>query len=222
MTRLTGVDDVRSAAIINAFLDGARTVCHMLCSAAVVANWSSPSVLDEQTVGGLAGHVARSGIWVVASYLDAGEREGEATFATAGAYYAAVMAALGDDGHRGIRERGAQVAAAGPDEVAATASERLTDLEQRLPALAGDLLVEVVGGATIPLAEYLQTRIVEQVVHLDDLARSVGDASWQVPESCQRIALEVALDIGIERFGPTPMLRALYRGGFGDETLPVL
>lgn len=216
------MDDSVAAPVISAFLAGAGAVCEALGSEVIAAHWAAPSALEEQAVGGLAGHVARSGVWVVANYLDAGERSGEPTFATAGAYYAVVLENLGEEGHRGIRERGAQAAEAGPHEVAAKARKALAGLEKRLPALPGDRLVEVFGMATIPLAAYLQTRIVEQVVHLDDLARSVGGASWQVPPACQRIALEVGLDIGSARFGSAPLLRALYRRGFADDVLPVL
>ena len=62
------------------------------------------------------------------------------------------------------------------------------------------------------LDEYLKTRIVEQVVHLDDLARSLGREPWPVPldgarpRDPHRRRHRPRL-----RSGPTEMLRCLYR-----------
>ena len=70
------------------------------------------------------------------------------------------------------------------------------------------------------LDDYLVTRLVEQVVHLDDLARSLGVESWPVPDDHVKLVLETATRTGLRRFGAAAMLRALYR----DDTtaLPVL
>ena len=42
------------------------------------------------------------------------------------------------------------------------------------------------------LDDYLVTRLVEQVVHLDDLARSLGVESWPVPDDHVKLVLETA------------------------------
>ena len=58
------------------FLDGAQVVVDAIASPAVAAAWDTPSVLAEQTVGGLAGHLARGAVWVVGDYLDQPEPDG--------------------------------------------------------------------------------------------------------------------------------------------------
>ena len=75
------------------FLDGAQVVVDAIASPAVAAAWDVPSVLAEQTVGGLAGHLARGAVWVVGDYLDQPE-PAAAMFDSAEDYFAAFTARL--------------------------------------------------------------------------------------------------------------------------------
>ena len=72
------------------------------------------------------------------------------------------------------------------------------------------------------LSDYLVTRVVEQAVHLDDLARSVGRETWALPEAHQALAIDVATEMACRIHGPTATVRALYRKGFADSVFPVL
>jgi hypothetical protein len=202
------------------FLDGARVVVDAISSPAVAAAWTAPSgVLADQTVGGLAGHLARGAVWVVGEYLDQPEPD-TAVLDSADEYFAAFKANASESGDRAIRDRGAAVAEAGPDVVAAQAAARLATLEVRLPAEPPDRLTVVAGGATMRLDDYLVTRVVEQVVHLDDLARSVGCDGFATPDANVRLALAAGVWTGLRRFGAAPMIRALFREDAG--ALPVL
>ena len=62
-------------------------------------------------------------------------------------------------------------------------------LEVRLPAERPDRRTVVAGGATMRLDDYLVTRSIEQVVHLDDLARSIGCDPFPTPDANVRLAL---------------------------------
>jgi hypothetical protein len=66
------------------------------------------------------------------------------------------------------------------------------------------------------------TRIVEQTVHIDDLARSLRRDPFPWPEQAQELTIHVGVDIGQRVAGATSMIRALYRQGFADKTLPVI
>jgi Mycothiol maleylpyruvate isomerase N-terminal domain len=200
------------------FLAGARIVVDAIDSPIVAARWDQPSVLANQTVGGLAGHLARGAVWVVGDYLDQ-PAPAHPTFEATDHYFA-TLAALSDAAtDRAIRERGAAVAAAGSEAVVAEAAERLTALEVKLTAEPADRITVVAGGA-MRLDDYLVTRLVEQVVHLDDLARSIDVEPWPVPEAHVRVVLQIGALTGLRRFGAAAMLRALYRD---DATaLPVL
>jgi hypothetical protein len=205
------------------FLEGARVVAGALADDAVASAWDAPSVLEGQAVSGLAGHLARGGVWVVGEYLDGGEPTGPVDFETAGQYFATLVTDLPEDGHVAIRDRGAAIAAAGRAELVTTLDERLAALELRLADLSPERLVAVASGKVMRLEDYLVTRIVEQTVHLDDLARSVGRAGpWGLPPEAEDLTIRVGTDIGRRHDGAAAMIRALYREGFAEGTLPVL
>jgi len=203
------------------FLRTAHVVVDAIGDRAVGEAWHRDSVLEQQTVGGLAGHLARGGVWVVDDYLTDAALP-QVRVASAAEYFARVAGSSTPEADREVRERGAQVAAVGQERLRATLEARLAELEQRLAAEPHDRLVGVAAGTlTIPLHEYLKTRIVEQVVHLDDLARSVEHHSWEVPREAQQLVIHLGIDIGSERYGPEAMIRCLYRSGFAS-VLPVL
>ena len=202
------------------FLDGARVVVDAISSPAVAAAWDAPSVLAEQTVGGLAGHLARGAVWVVGDYLDEPEPDA-AMFDSADDYFAAFTAQrLG-------------VAATGPSANAARRWRRPGRRPSRrrprhgwrrwrsgCPPSRPDRLTVVAGGATMRLDDYLVTRVIEQVVHLDDLARSIGRDGFPTPDANVRLALATGAWSGLQRSGAGPMIRALFRDDAG--ALPVL
>ena len=208
--------------IIDLFLEGAHLVATAVADEAVGVAWDRPSVLSEQSVGSLAGHLARGGVWVVGNYLDGDEPSGPVDFETAGAYYAMLADTMTEEQHRAVRERGAFVAAAGHAEVVATLVAKLETLERRIHALPVDYLISVISGKVMRLGDYLVARIVEQVVHLDDLARSVDHAPWPVAEAATDLTIAVAGETGSRRYGATALIRALYRDGFAEPVFPVL
>jgi hypothetical protein len=199
------------------FLDGAQVVVDAISSPAVCTAWDDPSVLEDQTVGGLAGHLARGAVWVVGDYLD--QPPSTPTFTSAGDYFATLVTAADDASNQAIRDRGRAIAAAGHRAVVAAARRRLAALRARLPGEPADRVTVVAGGA-MRLDDYLATRIVEQVVHLDDLARSVVVEPWPMPDANVDLALNVATATGLRRFGGPAMVRALFRDD--PSVLPVL
>ena len=208
--------------VVDLFLAGAHLVASAIAEEAVGAAWDRPSVLSSQSVGGVASHLARGGVWVVGDYLDGGTPSGPVQFETAGAYFATVANTMTDEEHRAVRERGASVAAAGHAEVVTTLVSRLEVLERRIQSLPVDHLISVISGKVMRLSDYLVTRIVEQTVHLDDLARSVDRVPWPVLEGATDITIAVGGEIGRRRYGATAMTRALYRDDFAEQVLPVL
>jgi hypothetical protein len=211
---------IAAADVINVFLDGAKVVVAAISDGSVAAAWSEPSVLEEQTVCDLCGHLAR-GTWVVGEYLAAGQPTKALDFHSAAEYFAVLSDRATPEFHRANREREARLRPDSHHELVVMLSERLTGLGDQLRSGPPDRLVAVFAGLVIRLSDYLMTRIVEQVVHLDDLARSVGHDPWPMPSADQLIVV-LGAEVGLRRFGPTAMIRALYRHGFADATLPVL
>lgn len=159
---------------------------------------------------------------MVAEYLAAGPPPGPLDLPDAAAYFADFAASARPEDHRAIRERGAAVAAGGREAVRAAVLERLDTLDSMLSGATEDSLIAVMSGRVMPLSEYLVTRVVEQAVHLDDLARSVGREPWPLPTGHEQLALSVGVAIARRRHGDRQVLRALYRGGFSAPVLPVL
>jgi hypothetical protein len=210
---------VPATSTVEIYLEGARAVVAALADPAVAGAWDRPSVLEGQAVSGLAGHLARGGVWLVGEYLDEPPPPGPPDHATAAGDFAPHVARLGEGDHAAIRDRGAAVAAEGRDGIVARARAALAALETRLPAEPADRLVRG-AGKVMPLDAYLDTRIVEQVVHLDDLARSVGVA-WALPDASWARVVAIGAEIGRLRHGGPAMVRALYRTAAAG-TLPVM
>lgn len=207
---------------VTSFLTGAEVVADALASPEVASAWDRPSVLADQLVSGLAGHLARGGVWVVDDYLEASRATGPINFENAAQYFAAFVDTAAPATHVAIRERGAAVAAIGHRELASTLRTRLDALALRLESLPGDQVITVIGGNRMRLDDYLLTLIVEQVVHLDDLARSVERASWTVPAALVELAIGVGIGIATRASGGQAVLGALFREGFASLTFPVL
>jgi hypothetical protein len=207
---------------IELYLAGARTIREAITDPAVVEAWDQPSVLEEQTVGSLAGHLARTGTFIMDEVLDAGAAEGPADFTDVATFYATLLPAAEDPIHEGIRARGAALAERGSDDLAATIDDRMPAIEAQLRTLPGDHLLTVTGGNAMALELYLVTRVVEQVVHLDDLARSVARAPWVVPVDAYALAARAALDVALLRHDPRLVVRGLYRRGHAEAVLPAI
>jgi hypothetical protein len=205
------------------FLAGARVVLDAVGDDEVAARWNEQSVLEGQSVAALAGHLARGSVWVVEDYLSGESPVGARDFETAADYFATVIDRLTADDHLRIRDRGAAVAEVGHQAVVDHLAGAVDRLSSRLPAEPPDRLVAVYDGLVMALDDYLWTRIVEQVVHLDDLARSLGRAPWPNPPDADSLVLACAVEVGRRRFGGPAMIRALFRSGVeGEAALPVL
>jgi hypothetical protein len=204
------------------FLAGARTIREAITDPAVVEAWEQPSVLEEQTVGSLAGHLARTGTFIIDEVLGAGEPDGPADFMDVASFYVTLLPTPDDPIHEGIRARGAALAERGPAALAATIDERMPTIEAQLRALPGGHLLTVTGGNAMAVELYLITRIVEQVVHLDDLARSVAHDPWPLPAAAYAAAAQVAVEVALLRHEPQLVVRGLYRRGHADFVLPAL
>lgn len=202
------------------FLSSCRDVATALADPRVHQAWDEPSVLEQQTVGSVAAHVGR-GCWIALRYLDGGEPTGPIDFDSAADYFAKLMEAATPKLHSGIRERGAEGATAGSQSVHQQLIDELAVLEGRLTEERNDRLVTVYGDNTMYLDDYLETRIVEQVVHLDDLAQSIGVEPFEVAAEAAKLAIACGADIGSRRFGAAAMVRALFRECSDEDGFPL-
>jgi hypothetical protein len=203
------------------FLAGADVVEAAVSDPRVADAWERESILAGQTIGSLASHLARGAVWAVGDYLDGEPPETPVDFESAAQYFAELLEGLTDDDHAAIRARGAAIAERGPRAVVDELGTRLDGLRQRLPAEPPDRLVAVIAGNVMRLDDYLLTRVVEQVVHLDDLARSLGVEPWPNASGAEATVIACGAEIGRLRRGGAAMVRALYRGE-AEPALPVM
>jgi hypothetical protein len=193
---------------VDAFLAAARFVVDVVAWPEVGDAWGRPSALARMTVGDLAGHVFLV-LRRVDKHLDAtvapdAPRDRGWSFPRVDR-----EADLDLVVHVGVRGAGQHVAAWGSADVVAACRDRLVTLEQRLPAEAPPHVM--LGPLAIPFGDYLGSRIVEVLVHADDLAVSVGRELPAPPPEAVDVALGYLLTAARDVHGDLAMLRAFTR-----------
>ena len=193
-----------------AFLDAASTAVLLLERRELADRWRQDSVLPQFTVAALAGHLLR-GMTTVERYLDGPEPD-EAGISAARYFQTVIRSAdINDPAHQAIRARGGEAAAGGPAALAGEARAALGRLSHRLAEMGAGRRLRVAGGLVMTLDEYLRTRVVELVVHADDLAASLGvELAPPRPATCG-IAIDVLVGVARIRHGDMGVLRALAR-----------
>jgi hypothetical protein len=193
------------------FLVAATTARDLVARDEVGMRWDEPSALAEFSVRGLAGHLIGRTVAAVLEYLDRDEPP-TGGLLDASAYYAAVLTTdIDDDLNRGVRARGEAASAAGREGLLASADDALAVLASRLPGEREDRRVEVVAGLALTLDQYLVTRLVELLVHTDDLASSVGVSTPEPDPEAADLVIACLTDLARLRHGDVAVLRALGR-----------
>jgi hypothetical protein len=193
-----------------AFLDAASSAVDLLERPELAGRWWQDSVLPQFPVAALAGHLLR-GMTTVGQYLDGPEPDEDGI--SAARYFLTVIrsADIDDAAHQAIRARGAEAAAGGPAALASDAQAALGRLSPRLAGAGAGRRLRVAGGLVMTLDAYLRTRVVELVIHADDLAASLGvELVPPRPDTCA-IAIDVLVGVARIRHGDMAVLRALAR-----------
>lgn len=132
------------------------------------AAWDGPG-LGEWSLRELVGHTLRA-FTTVDRFLD--EPREHADVESAGEYYRIALGSTADV-HRMVADRGREAGAALGADPAASAADIVTRTLERLSATTGaEIGVTAVGG--MRLTDYLETRLVELVVHLSDVCAAIG------------------------------------------------
>lgn len=177
---------------------------------AVAQRWAEPSALTGYSVGGLAGHLARA-VETVARYLDAPPPV-DVELVDAAGYAVAVLGdhdPLTSDFHAAVRARGEQGAVDGPVNLAASTRQTIEALAARPFDL--DRRITVLDGVAIALGDYLDTRLVEIVIHSDDLAVSVGLPTPDFDVETWATVEQVLAETARRRHGPRAVALANAR-----------
>jgi hypothetical protein len=207
-------DEIRSA-----YLEAARATAELLGRRELGDRWDDDSALAGFTIGSLAGHLAR-GVLTVYWYLDMPEPDPPVI--TAAEYYAS-LAGADPESEQGqqVLARGAETAKGGWARLYLDVGRAVEHLGERLPGEPPTHRIPAQARALL-LDEYLLTRIVELVVHLEDLTRSLDLPTYDLP-AATRIAISTLLQTALVRHGPTAVLHALARRELDDvEALRVI
>jgi hypothetical protein len=163
-------------------------------------------------VGALAGHLARA-VLTVNRYLDRPAPAG-ATLDAAN-YFVRVLGAhdpVTSDLHLAVRDRAADEAGDGPDALVARLRDARLEAEVRLAATDGYTSIAVLDDTVMSVEAYLETRLVELVVHLDDLAVSVGlDIADDIAPQAYKTVASVLAQVAAARVGGLATMRSLAR-----------
>jgi hypothetical protein len=195
-----------------AYLLAAASATDLIADPAVVSRWGDDSALVGFTVGGLAEHLANQ-IFIVADAAS-GPQGAHAVIPLLEHYSRAewVGADRDADINVTIRTRGEQAASEGPEALTGRLRDALTDLRARLVSTSDDHPVDAPAGPwSLRLTDFLITRMMEIVVHSDDLAHSVGVPTPPLPTSVTDPVLHLLLDCAVRRHGVTALVRALSR-----------
>jgi hypothetical protein len=194
------------------YLSAATVATGLMADPAVARSWDAPSALRKFRVSGLTGHLA-SQITQVLPVLDADPPDTPPI--SLRDHYDRSTWTDGDidsELNAGIRRSGDESAAIGVAMLHAQAAAALAELQQRLPAVPADRVIQLPWGPwALTLDDFLTTRVLELAVHCDDLAVSVGVETPAFPPPSLEMVLDLLCRWAASRHGGTAVLRALSR-----------
>jgi hypothetical protein len=194
------------------YLQVAATTADLLAAPEVAERWDEPSALAEFTVRGLAGHLAGQVFFLPAVLAEPVPAEPVISLAE---YYARVSW-IGSDidtpFNQSIRAGGEKEAADGPAELAARVAACVAELRATLPTVPDRPVRRPTWGPwSISFDSFVTSRLLELVVHCDDLAYSADVATPDFPPQAVETVVDLLTRVALRRHGVTAVLRALSR-----------
>lgn len=184
--------------------------------------WDEPSALERMTLGAVAAHLARA-VTLVPRYLDA---EGRPPYRDAPAYFLSFSEQIDTDLDSeiaaAVRSRADAEAEAGLDGVRASWDDARRTLDSVLTPEMEQRGIAVLG-SSMRVTDYLVTRMLELVIHSDDLATSLGVEPPEFDEEATSAVISCLLEIARRRSSSLALIRAMARIERADpEVLRVL
>jgi uncharacterized protein (TIGR03083 family) len=207
--------------IRHAFLDSSAAAATLLRDPAVAASWSAPSALPGFTVGGLARHLANQ---VTRTLTLLSAPPGGTAIPVLDHFTGAGWVASGVDSadNRGILQRGEDAAAqTTPADLAAEVDAALEELRSAVPAQSEDRVVDL-GDWGLQVDDFLLTRVLELVVHTDDLAVSLDVPTPSPSPAAAEATVELLGRLAVWRHGSLPVVRALARRERAPDSIAAL
>jgi hypothetical protein len=195
----------------------------------VTGAWTQPSALDGLTVGALVAHLLiateRAAIVLESTTPEVDEARVVRLAEFYGPNRIDTTAQLAEGLPALLRRGGSTRAEDGPAAVVGALAALEARLRPLVDAAPEDRLVPVVqvrGGAA-RLDDYLTSRVIELVLHTDDLACSVGVTLPDVPSDVLAVVTTAFVDLAVARSGSRAVLRSFARRERADlDVLRVL
>lgn len=206
--------------IRESYLIAATSAVALLSHPAVASAWDKPSALTEFSVGGLAGHLGHQLVRVDLVLAEDPDTRQPIPILEHYVRSPWVEAGLDHESNVSVRQGGEAAAACGAAALAAQMSERLERLTAALPAEPEDRVVHLPwAGWSLRLDDFLLTRLMEIVVHSDDLAASIGLEAPGLPPSVIDPVVELLARLAVHRHGATAVIRTLSRAERAPATI---
>jgi hypothetical protein len=203
----------RTEEVLAALGEAVLAAQELVGSPAVARSWTMPSALEGMTVGAVAAHIE---VAVRMTLVLLAEERPESP------RIALPLEFFGDNRRTGpemdvawaggIVDAAEELAAAGPDAVADRLAATFAEVERTVvdPATPRTVATPRLDDAVARLDDYLATRVVEVVVHGDDLAVSAG-LVWRPPGAAVDVAVGCLVAMARGRVGDLEVLRTLAR-----------
>ena len=205
-----------SAAVRSLVVEAVEAAAELMSRPSVGAAWDEPSALEGMSVGALAAHLVRAAGATVA-YLDRTpvDAEPEGDLLTPVTYF---HAAVDSPIHEQIKQVSADESAIGHEAMAENCADLAAQLGLRLADEPDDRLVGALGGRMLTLDDFCRTRLIEVLLHLDDLSVSVGESRPETDPLGVAIVIDIVESIARHVHGDWEVLYALARSErVGDQ-----
>lgn len=190
-------------------VEAVEAAADLLARPEVAERWEQPSALEGMTVGALCAHLVRAA-GAVNAYLDRTDparRPTEALLTPVTYFHAAIASPI----HEQIKQVSAGESTLGPADTAVKCRAVADELRRRFAVEPVDRLVAALGGRLLTLDDFCRTRLIEVLLHLDDVAASVGlDRPATDPEG-PAIVIDILVGIARDQRGDWDVLYGLGR-----------
>lgn len=196
------------------FLNCGRVVRSALDTAEIAVRWDDHSSLERMSIGDLTAHLANA-VFTVGRYLDNPDSEVTRSVETVGDYFGAALTdtdyydGLDSDLQTAVRGRASTLAEKGAVVIIEELDTSLADLAGRFENPPERLTV--LAGLSIPIDAYLESRIIEMVVHLDDLDRSLTVDLPSHSAAATELVVDRLFEMAKQHYHDKALIRAMTR-----------
>ena len=194
------------------FLATARIALELMRHQQVTENWDKPSALPEFGVSGLVGHIGYQALPVPSMIAGPVGDEPVVSLMEHNARANWTELDVDSEVHTRIRAGGEKLAAEGQQALCDQFEQTIAELEKTLPGLENrPVRMPHWGPWAVVLDDYLVTRLMEFVVHSDDLAVSVGVETPEFPRRVNETVIDLLTRMALNKRPAIDLVRALSR-----------